>query len=308
VSVDAVVVAVPPSVWSAIAFIDSRHKRLNLKPYAPALGPAAKFLSSVETRFWIRQGASPNGIDSRLGQTWEATENQTVADAKQQKIDLSVFVGGPFVAPSRNHYVRQLSALFGRAYEKQLVKSELVVWPEQPHIRTGYSYGALGQATTTSKRLFYPVPEFNGLLHFAGEHTCVDFIGFMEGALQSGLRAARQIIVASSTIAPRPTPKEAAPAPTMLYRTTASASSRRDVACGRANASLCGNVIDDSVSSSLPIARSRTTERGDSAPESHKRPASSNHTSHASMTAPIVVVVVSSLALSPSFSARKSSH
>jgi monoamine oxidase len=36
------------------------------------------------------------------------------------------------------------------------------------------------------------VPELNGRLMFAGEHTSLDLNGFMAGALESGLRAAKQ--------------------------------------------------------------------------------------------------------------------
>jgi monoamine oxidase len=30
-------------------------------------------------------------------------------------------------------------------------------------------------------------------LHFAGEHTCYAFHGYMEGALQAGVRAAKRL-------------------------------------------------------------------------------------------------------------------
>lgn len=30
-------------------------------------------------------------------------------------------------------------------------------------------------------------------MHFAGEHACYAFVGYMEGALQSGLRIAEQL-------------------------------------------------------------------------------------------------------------------
>ena len=32
-----------------------------------------------------------------------------------------------------------------------------------------------------------------GRVHLAGEHTCYAFVGYMEGALQSGARAAKRI-------------------------------------------------------------------------------------------------------------------
>jgi monoamine oxidase len=314
VLVDAVVVAVPPSVWSNITFIDGRCKRLNLKPYTPALGPAAKFLSSIETRFWIKEGLSPSAIDSRLGETWEPTENQVVTDETSQKIGLSVFVGGPFVKLDRDHYTTQLSILFGHTYEKQLVKSELVVWPEQPYIRTGYSYGALGQVTTTNKRLYYPVPEFNELLHFVGEHTCVDFIGYMEGALQSGLRAARQIIGAFNTIIiPHPTPPAPPPSvstpasasplvPTtqrlaVALSSTSSSSSRRNVACHR-----------DATSRPVDHAHSRNTKHNDSLTESRKRPVSDRHTSPINMIIPITVSSSSVSALSATHKPHPAKH
>jgi monoamine oxidase len=34
---------------------------------------------------------------------------------------------------------------------------------------------------------------YQGWLHFAGEHTCFAFVGYMEGALASGFRLARRL-------------------------------------------------------------------------------------------------------------------
>jgi monoamine oxidase len=35
---------------------------------------------------------------------------------------------------------------------------------------------------------------YEGKVHFAGEHTCYVFTGYMEGALQSGYRLARKLV------------------------------------------------------------------------------------------------------------------
>ena len=35
----------------------------------------------------------------------------------------------------------------------------------------------------------------NGRLHFAGEHTCYAFVGYMEGALNSGAAVAKRLAV-----------------------------------------------------------------------------------------------------------------
>jgi monoamine oxidase len=41
-----------------------------------------------------------------------------------------------------------------------------------------------------------------GNLHFAGEHTSLDFQGYMEGGAESGARAAREILVDLGLAAP----------------------------------------------------------------------------------------------------------
>jgi monoamine oxidase len=53
----------------------------------------------------------------------------------------------------------------------------------------------LGEVTTCGPWLNAGV----GRLHFAGEHTCYAFVGYMEGALNSGLRAARRLAVEPGT-------------------------------------------------------------------------------------------------------------
>ena len=58
-----------------------------------------------------------------------------------------------------------------------------------PHIGGAYAYLKVGQYTA-----------FNGIqgrqfgsLHFAGEHTSVNFVGYMEGGLRSGYRCSKEI-------------------------------------------------------------------------------------------------------------------
>ncbi|TAJ20770.1 MAG: monoamine oxidase, partial [Planctomycetota bacterium] len=65
-------------------------------------------------------------------------------------------------------------------------------WPTSPHQLGSYSYWKVGQYTS-----FAGVErEVEGRVHFAGEHTSVDFQGYMEGALESGERAAAEVLAA----------------------------------------------------------------------------------------------------------------
>src|SRR5439155_9472680 len=81
-----------------------------------------------------------------------------------------------------------------------------------------YSFPAPGQVTKFGPVLVDGIAQ-EGLppLMFAGEHTAYGFIGYMEGALSSGVRAARAVLgaLAAPPRAPRATqPSETQPAET----------------------------------------------------------------------------------------------
>lgn len=62
-------------------------------------------------------------------------------------------------------------------------------WPSDPSVRASYACWKVGQYTTIAGAEFEPV----GRLFFAGEHTSLDSQGYMNGAAQTGRRAARRI-------------------------------------------------------------------------------------------------------------------
>ena len=53
-----------------------------------------------------------------------------------------------------------------------------------------YPYGVfvrrVGQLTTTSRRLYYPVEQMENRMIFGGECCSANFMGFMQGALSPG--------------------------------------------------------------------------------------------------------------------------
>ncbi len=65
-------------------------------------------------------------------------------------------------------------------------------WNEDPYTQGSYSYTGLGQAGYVDRAR---VPE--GLVHFAGEHTS-KYRACMNGAIESGQRAAREILEAGA--------------------------------------------------------------------------------------------------------------
>jgi monoamine oxidase len=64
-------------------------------------------------------------------------------------------------------------------------------WPTAPFTLGSYACYRPGQAGFSGSE-----GEAEGRHHFAGEHTSVDFQGYMEGAVETGLRAADEILTA----------------------------------------------------------------------------------------------------------------
>ncbi len=85
-------------------------------------------------------------------------------------------------------YADQLNSLqpgFAEAHEL----TRFVDWVGRPWSKAGYSFPAPGQIMAQGKTLY----EGLGRLHFAGEYASYQFIGYMEGALNSGAAVARRM-------------------------------------------------------------------------------------------------------------------
>jgi monoamine oxidase len=73
----------------------------------------------------------------------------------------------------------------------QLETAAIVDWDADPWARGGYAWFRPGQLTSRLRTLTEP----EGCIHLAGEHLS-SASGWMEGALESGLRAAREVLAA----------------------------------------------------------------------------------------------------------------
>jgi monoamine oxidase len=184
-----VVLAAPWTVWPEV-----------LPEPIPAdrrmtMGRVVKYLSTVERRFWIPEHLAPSSVADDFGMTWEGTDNQIGSTP-----ELSLFAGGP-AADAALAAHRQGAAQLHAFYDSRIgglyppyagARRQWPIfmpWPEIEFTRTGYSCPRPGEVCTKAKALQQPF----GPIHFAGEHTCMAFFGYMEGALQSGLRAAQRI-------------------------------------------------------------------------------------------------------------------
>lgn len=186
---DDVVLAVPPTTWNKIA----------LEPPLPAplsvpMAASTKWLAVVRQRIWERLGRAHNAMSTGPVQlTWEATAGQ----GTQGQHVLVAFAGGREADECRgwpadqreDRYRRALAQLFP-GFGEAMIGGRFIDWVTDPWARGTYSFPAPGQVTTVGPILDAPHAQ---RLHFAGEHCCYAFVGWMEGALSSGVRLARRL-------------------------------------------------------------------------------------------------------------------
>lgn len=173
------VLAAPPTSWPAVESTPAWDPAARTMSH----GPAVKHLTATDTAFWADHLSAPVALWDRIGSVWEGTDRQ--GDFPPH--GLSVYSGGPHVL-SEHEYQARLCDLYP-TYAPTATR--FVDWPATPWIGTGYSVPAPGEVTTIGANLATP---HAGRLLMAGEQACVGFFGYMEGALQSGARAARAIV------------------------------------------------------------------------------------------------------------------
>lgn len=191
IEADDIVLAAPPTTWSKIEFSPELPESLQTQ-----MGIAVKYLSVVKGRYWRgNKQMSDSLTDTFISQNWEATDNQDKENADTPACQVS-FSGGPQAeaclkipgAERDAKYAEVLDKLF-KGYKDNFVSSRFMDWPKDPLTMAAYSFPAPGQITTIGPTFHNGI----GRLHFAGEHTCYKFVGYMEGALNSGTSLARRI-------------------------------------------------------------------------------------------------------------------
>ncbi len=210
-----VILAIPPNIWPRVKITADGKDADPAKAIGQMhMNDAVKYFSDVKERFWIEKKAAPYGGALRLGQVWEGTDNQTRVG--KQGIVLSVFAGPVSASrrvPTRDDFRKELSRLYPD-YVGNLTKPPLFSdWPNVPFIKTGYWAPSPGEIFRVGEKLSKP---YHDRLFFAGEHTQMDFFGYMEGALRSGERAAEMMMLSACGLLKDTAPKS--PSPPILTR------------------------------------------------------------------------------------------
>jgi monoamine oxidase len=162
-------------------------------------GNNSKVMYGFTERWWRNPAAGlpavSNGsvfTDLPLQCTWESSRGQ-----QGESGILTNFLGGAAAVKQLskehfNEFRKELNQVFPGVVDKVDGKQALMNWPGYKFTRGSYTCPLVGQYTTLLKNA--PVAELDGRLIFAGEHTSGEFSGFMNGAVESGNRAAREIV------------------------------------------------------------------------------------------------------------------
>lgn len=153
-------------------------------------GCATRLLLQFERRFWKKPGRPVAfGSDLPTGAVWDGNEHQ-----RGPRGILSFVAGGRASKEMQEILARDGEAGVIRHIEwlgqpSAPLASRTIVWEDDPWARGGYAYFDPGFDPLWRAWLARPA----GPIVFAGEHTSIKFQGYMNGAIESGLRAAAEI-------------------------------------------------------------------------------------------------------------------
>lgn len=189
-SADAVVLAIPPTVWDRIEFSPALPGSLR-----PQFGVNTKLIIKVPGPFWGEMSPEIAG-DGLVQYGWISAQSEadglayTLFSGAEQSTALRAM---PNVDRTRRALASLAPAFPNLSIE--LVRQDLFVdWPGMPRVRGSYSFPAPGQVTAFGPTLTHGIKDDLAPLLFAGEHTSYAFPGYMEGALASGVRAAKALM------------------------------------------------------------------------------------------------------------------
>lgn len=184
------IVAVPPPLAARIELEPAAPGRRDQLVQRQAMGAIVKLVVAYERPFWRERGLSGEAVALRGGPVSLAFDNCS-HDLRQPA--LLAFVQAE---PARRWtgevpaVLAQLARWFGdEALRPAAVAA--VDWTSEPWSR-GCPVAVAGPRalTSTATTLREPV----GRVHFAGTETATEWTGYIEGALESGERAAREVL------------------------------------------------------------------------------------------------------------------
>jgi monoamine oxidase len=195
VRADKVVLALPFSILRSLDYGDAGFEPRKVRAIKElGMGTNSKLHLQFTDRVWIDLGLTGETYSDRGYQsTWEVTRAQRgrsgiLVDYTGGKIGASFGTGTP--AQRAKQFLAQLEPVIPGISKRWNGKATVDYWPGYRWTKGSYSYWKVGQYTSFAGM----EAARQGNCHFAGEHTSIDAQGYLNGAVESGQRAAGEIL------------------------------------------------------------------------------------------------------------------
>jgi monoamine oxidase len=194
---DRVVIAIPFSILRGVDLSKAQFEPRKLQAINQlGMGTNSKMHVGFKTRFWRGLGCTGETYaDTGYQNTWEVSRGQAgptgiLVDYTGGNIGASFGSGTP--SSRAKQFLGQIEPLLPGATANWNGNATIDFWTGYKWTKGSYSYWKVGQYTAFAGM---EAAEQNGC-HFAGEHTSIDFQGYLQGGVETGERAASEIIAA----------------------------------------------------------------------------------------------------------------
>jgi len=195
VTADKVVLALPFTILRTLDYSGAGFEPRKVTAIKEqAMGTNSKLHVQFSRRHWIGLGVNGETYSDRGYQnTWEVSRSQAGASGI-----LVNYTGGTIGAsfgsgtPTQRaqQFLSQIEPVLPGLTQQWNGRATRDFWPDYEWTRGSYSYWKVGQYTS-----FAGVEgRQEGNAHFCGEHTSIDFQGYLNGAVETGERAAGEVI------------------------------------------------------------------------------------------------------------------
>ena len=197
VTADHVVLALPFSLLRSVNYAKAGFEPRKVTAIKElAMGTNSKLHLQFRDRYWYTLGSNGNTFaDTGYQNTWEVTRAQPGAkgilvDYTGGNVGASFGSGTP--VSRAQQFMTQMQPLFpGTNVDSHWTgRATVDFWTGYQWTKGSYSYWKVGQYTKFSGM----EKVRQGNCHFCGEHTSQDFQGYLNGAVETGERAANEIL------------------------------------------------------------------------------------------------------------------
>jgi monoamine oxidase len=195
--VDRVVIAIPFSILRSVDLSKAQFEERKMQAINQlGMGTNSKMHVGFKTRFWRGLGCTGETYaDTGYQNTWEVSRGQAgptgiLVDYTGGNIGATFGSGTP--SSRAKQFLGQIEPLLPGATANWNGNATIDFWTGYTWTKGSYSYWKVGQYTAFAG---IEGAEQNGC-HFAGEHTSIDFQGYLQGGVETGERAASEIIAA----------------------------------------------------------------------------------------------------------------